>query len=286
LVLSAYWSFWVLPRSPDILRWLPSGQADQDVRESVQRQLSGDIPGPKTQEAIRLAPGVVKFATHYHPADANNARFIESVLRSGGCRSSTEPEANTHIIIVSNRTSKQWLLSLDQNLSGQIIHILATNINTPPDLQPVLQSQWVDFRMGRVKTLQALASHLRDKDRADVSYGLQISPTGFDNENGFPRHLVYVLGSFYLPVFLMAVALVPFEINERLVFGLLAMVVIPLGLYVDALVMRKASLPRLVQKWLGHRAAWFASPAPAAPDPIGNEDRKYAYKLTTWIRRS
>ncbi|MGZ9166866.1 MAG: hypothetical protein ACXW4U_16970 [Anaerolineales bacterium] len=93
-----------------------------------------------------------------------------------------------------------------------------------------------------------------------------------------------MLGSFSLPVFLLAVALVPSQIDERLAFGLLLIAVIPLGLYVDALVLRKTSLPRLVQKWLGHRAAWFASPAPTAPDSIGNADRKYAYKLTNWRR--
>jgi hypothetical protein len=284
LLVSAYWAFWVLPRSPDLLRWLPSGQADQEVRESLQPELSLEIASPKAQENASPAPDRVTFVIHHHPADAYNARFIESVLRSEGCRPSPDHEANTHLVIVSNRTSKQWLLDLDDTLSGQLIHILTTNINTPPELQPVLQTQWVDFRLGRVKTLQALAAHLTGRDRADIGYGLQISPTGFDTENGFPRHIGYILGSFYLLIFILVpvLAMLPLQLTDALVFALCAIFGLPLVLYVDALVMRRAPLPRLVQKRLGHRAAWFASSAPAAPDSLGNADRKYLYKLTSW----
>ena len=62
----------------------------------------------------------------------------------------------------------------------------------------MLGTQWVDFRTGRVKTLQALAAHLTNKANADVRYGMQISPTGFNTANGFPRRVIFVLGSCYL----------------------------------------------------------------------------------------
>jgi hypothetical protein len=284
LLVSAYWSFWVLPRSPDILRWLPSGQADQEVREAVQMEFRTDPAEPMAQEDARLAAEALTLAIHHDPADAHNARFIESVLKSEGCRSTPAHEANTHLVIVSNRTSKQWLLDLEQALSGQVIHILTTNINTPPDLQPVLQTQWVDFRSGRVKTLRALAAQLMDKERADISYGLQIAPTGFDTESGFPRHIGYILGFFYLIIFPLALGLAMFmpELPEGVAFAIFLIPAAALVLYVDALVMRRTSLPPVVQKWLGHRAAWFASRAPAAPDSLGNADRKYIFKLTSW----
>lgn len=284
LLVSAYWSFWVLPRSPDILRWLPSGQADQEVREAVQMEFRTDPAGPKAQEDARPAAKALTLAIHHHPADAHNARFIESVLKSEGCRSAPAHEANTHLVIVSNRTSKQWLLDLEQALSGQVIHILTTNINTPPEIQPVLQTQWVDFRSGRVKTLRALAAQLMDKERADIGYGLQIAPTGFDTESGFPRHIGYILGFFYLIIFPLALglAIVMPELREGVAFAIFLIPAAALVLYVDALVMRRTSLPPVVQKWLGHRAAWFASRAPAAPDSLGNADRKYIFKLTSW----
>ena len=76
------------------------------------------------------------------------------------------------------------------------------------------------------------------------------------------------------------------QMEERLVLGLAVAPAVALVFYVDALVMRKATLPLLVHKILGNRAAWFASPAPAAPDAIGNADRKYVYRLTSWVPRS
>ena len=284
LLVSAYWSFWVLPRSPDILRWLPSGQADQEVREAVHREFRTDPAELKAREDAHSAPEALMFAIHHHPADAHNASFIESVLRSEGCQSAPAHEANTHLVIVSNRTSKQWLLDLEQALSGQVIHILTTNINTPPEIQPVLQTQWVDFRAGRVKTLRALAAQLMDKERADIGYGLQIAPTGFDTESGFPRHIGYILGFIYLSIFPLALGLAMLmpELPEGVVFAIFVIPAVVLVLYVDALVMRRMSLPPVVQKWLGHRAAWFASRASAAPDSLGNADRKYIFKLTSW----
>jgi hypothetical protein len=187
---------------------------------------------------------------------------------------------------VSNRTSKGWLLELDKTLPGQVIHILATNINTPPELQPVLQTQWLDFRTGRVKTLQALAAHLTNKNSADIRYGMQIAPTGFDTVNGFPRRVGFILGFLFLIFLIPFIVMGILEMEERLVIGLALVPGIALVLYVDALVMRKTSLPALVHQILGHRVAWFASPAPAAPDPIGNTDRKYVSQLTSWLPRS
>ena len=133
-----------------------------------------------------------------------------------------------------------------------------------------------------------LAAHLTGQENADVNYALQISPTGFDNANGFPRRVGYVLGSFYLLLFLLALVMtmLPLEIDDWLGFVLIAIPGIPLLLYVDALAMRKVALPLRVHKWLGNHVAWFASPAPAAPDAIGNTDSKYVYKLTSWTRRS
>lgn len=287
-LLSVYWSFWTLRRSPDILRWLPSGEADQDVRETVQKKLSADVKEQPVAEKAPRVGTVAGFALHHHLADSHNARYIAHLLRSSACRSVPEKEADTHLVIVSNRTSKGWLLDLQRSLSGQVIHILTTNINTPPDIQPVLQTQWVDFRTGRARTIQALAAHLMGKENAHVHYALQISPTGFDNANGFPRRVGYVLGSFYLLLFLLALvmAILPLKIDDWLGFVLIAIPGIPLLFYVDALAMRKVSLPLGVHKWLGNHVAWFASPAPAAPDAIGNTDSKYVYKLTSWTRRS
>ena len=286
-LITAYWSFGPLGRSPDILRWMPSGEIDQEVREQIQEKVSADLQEPSHDQEVVAVNARKTFAIYYHPADAYNARYIKSVLRSEGCQTAPEGDTTLHLILVSNRTSKEWLLKLNKTLAGQLIHILTTNINTPPDLQPVLQTQWVDFRNGRIKTLRALAAYLTNRGNANVDYGLQSTPTGFDSAHGFPRWVGLVIGSFFV------IILIPFAVlgllgigEERLIIGLGLVSAVSLVLYVDALVMRKVSLPSWVHKLMGHRVAWFASPAATAPDPIGNTDRKYAYKLSSSILKS
>ena len=270
-LITMYWSFWMLKRSPDLLRWLPSGEADQEVRENIQGKLlpEGKQPVSKVEQSERKP---ISFALHYHPADRAIAGFVEAILQFQGCCPTTETEAAVQLIIVSNRTSKQWLIERNATLHGKLIHILATNINTPPDLQSVLQTQWVDFRNGRKKVIQLLADQLSQAGDADIHYGMQFSPTGFDNGHGFPLQVRFVLGAFVL---LFILALIPIFTIFQLANWMFFPVALPFLFYLDALIMRKISLPSIFNTFLKYNVAWFASPAPKAPDPIGNNDRKY-----------
>ena len=272
-----FWSLWTLRNSPDLLRWLPSGQADQEMRERVQEKQVNTIQKHSVEREGSAGRMEVRFAIHYHPADSYNAKFINSAFRAYGCLPALEEEATHQLIIVSNRTSKRWLLERNASLSGQIIHILATNINTPDEIKSVLRTQWVDFRSGRTKVLKGLANNLTGKDRSDINYGMQISPTGFDNVNGFPRMMRLVLGAIVLVSMLVFVAILSsIELTaDWMVFLFIIPYVIFLFFYIDALTMRKVSLPAVFHKILKQRVAWFASPAPPALDPIGNKDRKY-----------
>jgi hypothetical protein len=284
-LLTAYWSLRVFGRSPDILRWMPSGEADQEMREAIQGRVGAGRQEQPAERTVDAPEEIVRFAIHHHLADDYTARFIRSVLQSEGCQPVPAASAGVHLVLVSNRTSKGWLLKLDRTLPGQVIHILVTNINTPPELQPVLQSQWVDFRAGRIRTLRVLAAQLMDREKAEVAYGMQISPTGFDTINGFPRGVGLVIGSLFVIVLIPFPLLAFTPVSERVVLGLSVAVAIGLLLYADALIMRRISLPSFVHRVLRHRVAWFASPAPASPDMIGNSDRKYAYKLSSTILR-
>ncbi len=268
-LVTAYWSFWTLRRSPDLLRWLPSGEADQDARERIQGAL---LPAQPAFEAARGERKPFSFALHFHPADRAVAGFVGAVLQARGGNPAAEGEAAVQLIVVSNRTSRQWLAERNGTLHGRVIHILATNINTPPDLQPVLQTQWVDFRNGRKKVLQRLADQLSFSDGADINYGMQVSPTGFDNGYGFPIQVRFILG---ILVLLFILVLIPIFDVLHLANWVFFPVALPFVLYLDALIMRRISLPSLFEKFLKYNVAWFASPAPKAPDPIGNNDRKY-----------
>jgi TIR domain-containing protein len=270
-LVTIYWSFWTLKRSPDLLRWLPSGEVDQEVREHIQGELLPEVKqsASKVEQSQRKP---FSFALHYHPADRAVAGFVQAILQFRRCILTTEAEAAVQLIIVSNRTSKQWLSERNAALRGKIIHILATNINTPPDLQPVLQTQWVDFRNGRKKVIQLLADQLSQDEGANIDYGMQISPTGFDNGHGFPLQVRFIFGVFVL---LFILALIPIFEAFKLANWMFFPVALPFILYLDGLIMRKISLPSIFQKFLKYNVAWFASPAPKALDPIGNNDRKY-----------
>ena len=272
---TAYWFARTLRHSPDLLRWLPSGQVDQEVREGIQGKLVASTPKQSPGQE-RSAGRTVLYALHHHPADKHNARFIDSAFQAYGCRPAPEDEASHQLIIVSNRTSKHWLLERNASLPGQIIHILATNIHTPDEIKPVLRTQWVDFRSGRTKVLRGLANYLTGKDRSDISYGMQISPTGFDNNYGFPRMMRLVLGAILVVSILAFIPIAVFFVKADWTFFLIFVpYIILVFYYVDALTMRKAALPALFHKILKQRVAWFASPAAPAADPIGNTDRKY-----------
>jgi len=282
---SLIWALWVPGRSADILRWQAAGTAEQDVREKITNKMVTDLKKQSTQEKIQSEVHLISYALYHNPADAHLATYIIEIFQSAGCQLVSSEQAETHLIIVTNRTSKQWLLDLNTNLSGNIIHILATNINASPELEPIMQTQWVDFRKGRQKTLLALADHLSGNDFGNVAYALQVTPIGFDDSTSFPHSVSLVLGFILLvggiPLYLILQNLLHINVESFFHGGwVMILLLIPYAIYLSKLIMRRASLPSLFHKVLGYRVAWFASPAQPAKDAIGNQD---LYSLSALI---
>lgn len=276
-LVTVYWGFRLLERSADILRWFPSGDADQDLREALHSKLIGSQQGTSADGLPITATGVA-FALHCHPADRALGERVKSVFQKEGCQPVDENRANTHLIILTNRTSKQWLLERNNTLSGRAIYILATNIDTSPELQPILQKQVVDFRMGRVKTIQAMAARLANESGEQASYGMQVSPKGFSNFYSLPLAVWVVWWAFALS----ASILILWGLREMSQGGLiLAVLGIAVWLCFDLLMVRKLSLPEFFHKLTGNRLAWFASPAPVVKDPVGM-DKKSRMRLMRW----
>ena len=277
-LITVYWAFRVLGRSADILRWFPSGDADQDMREAIQSKLVDNDEEPLDAEGIAPESTGVSFAVHYHPADQAIADRVASVFEKEGCKPAPENRANTHLVIMTNRTSKQWLLERKDSLAGRITYILGTNIDISAELQPILQKQVVDFRMGRLKTIQAVASRLADEKNEQVSYGMQVSPKSFSNFYSLPLAVWVVWWAFVL----VAAALILWGVRNLSQGGAIAAVV-GLGVWLcfDLLMMRRISLPGFLHKLTGNRFAWFASSAPLAKDSVGM-DRKSQMRLLRW----
>ena len=277
-LVTVYWAFRVLGRSADILRWFPSGDADQDMREAIQGKLVADQEEAGGLEDFSPDSTGVSFAVHHHPADKALGERVASAFEKEGCKPAAENRANTHLVIVTNRTSKQWLLERNNSLSGRVIYILSTNIDTSPELQPILQKQMVDFRMGRLKTIQALASRLANEREEQVSYGMQISPTGFSHFYSMPFIVWFVWWGFALA----AGILILWGLKNMSQGGASAAVLgLAVWLCFDLLMMRMFSLPAFFHKLTGNRFAWFASPGHSAKDPVGM-DKKSRMRLLRW----
>ena len=277
-LVTVYWAFRVLGRSADILRWFSSGDADQEMRESIQGKLVADQEETTDAEELPLDSMGVSFAVHYHPADKALAEQVASVFEKEGCKPAPEKRANTQLIIVTNRTSKQWLVERNNSLPGKIVNVLGTNIDTSPELQPVLQKQVVDFRMGRLKTIQALASRLANEQDEQISYGMQVAPKGFSHFYSVP----FVVWLVWTVFALAAGILILWGWKNLSQGGAIAAVLgVAVWLCFDLLMMRKISLPAFLHKMTGNRFAWFASPGHSVKDPVGM-DKKSRMRLIRW----
>ena len=276
-LISLIWALLVPGSSADILRWQTTGMAEQEVREKIASRVATGAKKQQTIDESQLDIRTVQYALYFDFADAYLAAYITDTLNLAGCQLIPKGQAETHLIIVTNRTSKQWLIDLNASLSGDIIHILATNINASTELRSALQKQWVDFRKGRQKTLAALADHLSGVDESNVAYATQVTPTGFDDKAAFPRWVSLVIQFIGLSGGMMFyfIAQKLFHVNVDSFFQggwILVVFVLPLVIYLMMLLLRRVSLPILFHKVLGHRVAWFASPAPFAKDAVGNYD--------------
>ena len=256
------------------------------MREKITNQMVDDLEKQSAKEKTQSEAHLIRYALYHNPADAHLAAYVIDTFQLAGCQLVPSEQAETHLIIVTNRTSKQWLLDLNTNLSGNIIHILATNINASPELESALQTQWVDFRKGRQKTLRALANYLSGNDVGNVAYALQVTPIGFDDSAAFPRPVSLVVESIVLiggvPLYLVLQDILHVNVESFFHGGwIFALFLVPHAIYLIKLIMRRASLPSLFHKMLGHRVAWFANPAQLAKDAIGNQDQ---FSVSTLIR--
>jgi len=265
-LVSAYWAFRIPRHSADILRWFHSGDVDQNVRGKIEGSLVREIEKHSSGGKISSKQVVVTYAIHHHAADLPLAEYVGSAIRSETFRPAGQGVAQIHLIIVTNRTSRRWLLECNDTLSGKIVYILSTNINMPAELESTFKTQWVDFRTESKNILQTLRDQLTRQSGANVTYGLEVSPTAFDRFV-IPRP-VLILGGI---IAFVGLRLINFGWNFFTQGGwMIVLFGIALIVFYTMLLLRKTPLPAFFHKIMGNRAAWFAAPAESAEDAIGN----------------
>lgn len=205
------------------------------------------------------------YSIHHHAADLPLAKYVDSVIRSEKFQPVSQDKANIHLIIVTNRTSKRWLVEQNNSLSGRIVHILCTNIDVSSELlQPTFKTQWVDFRTGRDSILLMLRDQLTSMANANITYGLQVSPIAFDRFV-IPRVVIAIGTCVALAAYLLIT--LSFYTQGSWIILLLGIVLV---VYFTLLLLRKTSLPSFIYTMLRNRVAWFAASAESAEDAIGN----------------
>jgi hypothetical protein len=285
-VASIYW-YRQYKRSEDILRWYPTGLASQEMRAVVTRKLMTQEVAPSAQiQADGRLPNTT-YALHYHPADAPFASFLEKALLQAGQLAVSSKEALKQIVIVSNRTSLQWLEELDAIDNGSnIIYVLASSISLSPRLERMRKKQWVDLRKCEEATTLAFAKNLAGTTQLNREYAAQIAPIRFE-DTVLPGNVQASLPFAIVGLF----AIIPFSfvlIKEHWLTILISSVVaIYLLVKLDRVYARKAALPSFLKPFLyvlfQTDLAWFAAQAPYSPDSIGVQ-KKSKVRGLRWFR--
>jgi len=165
------WFWWraaqLMSNSPDILRWMPTGDASQNMRVRL---------NSKQRARIVAVPPMPKiFKLHYHPADSRIAAHINNVLVKHGFRMARgDEEVGQHVAVVSNFTAQAEATNLPD-----AINVVASGISIPGDIRQLNAIQWVDYRTRSQQQLHALGEYLQeaaDGRKDQRFYSLNVVP--------------------------------------------------------------------------------------------------------------
>lgn len=239
------WFWWrgagLISNSPDILRWMPTGDASQDLRFWLNRGQRARI--------IEVPPSPKVFRLHYHVADSRIASQIKHVLEKHGFRLAGEDEdVGLHIAVVSNFTAQSEASQLPN-----AINIVASGINIPGNIHQLNAIQWVDYRTRSQQQLHALGEFLQeaaDGRKDQRFYSLSVVPESLNKmvmPNGVRLFTYFLAGlaSGYMGVGLFGLlgTLFNMDVSATTIVG------IPLGIIF--FVLRSAVLNRrIIPTWI------------------------------------
>ncbi|MBZ0284713.1 MAG: toll/interleukin-1 receptor domain-containing protein [Anaerolineae bacterium] len=234
------WLWWraaqLMSNSPDILRWMPTGDASQNIRVRLNSKQRPRI--------ISLPPTPKVFKLHYHTADSRIAAQITNMLVKHGFRMVRgDEEVGQHIAVVSNFTAQLEAANLPN-----AINVVASGISIPGDIRQLNAIQWVDYRTRSRQQLHALGEYLQeaaDGRKDQRFYSLNVVPESLNKmvmPNGVRLFTYFLAGlaAGYLGVGLFGLlgTLFDMDISAVTIVGL------PLGLILFGL--RSAVLNRLI----------------------------------------
>ncbi len=158
VLLTSVVAAFTTPYAPGLCRHLKTGAAPNRMR----RRHIGVVPRPSGNRGPARSYRLIAADDDSRVADEIRSALTDAGLSEPG----DGEEAERQIVVVSDRTPTGWL-SWD-NLRGPIA-VVATSVALP--VRGVLQqSQWVDYRRRRRRTLAALGRDLTTSDSTDEEW--------------------------------------------------------------------------------------------------------------------
>jgi hypothetical protein len=157
-------------RSEDMLRWLLPGEAPDSLRDRFAHT------GVSLMRAGRRQ-GDFNFTLEYAPGDSRVAAHIlratpERAFVPGQARGA----ADYHILVLSNCLPEATLRRALAPAHGQLVCVVASNVNLPVDADVVHRYQWVDYRKRTNGTLHAMVSTLQSQASGGAPQGSHFVP--------------------------------------------------------------------------------------------------------------
>jgi len=130
----------------DLLRWTPTGKAWRWYRMRCTSRVFQD-------DSAREAPEPKQFVLLHDEADAPAAECIRQDLMKVGWTHSATPAGAASVLLLTNRTSTNWLLQEQSQLTPDVLTVVATTICLPAQLEWLWQREWIDLRSWKIARL-------------------------------------------------------------------------------------------------------------------------------------
>jgi hypothetical protein len=194
LIVVSWRLAFVVHKSPNMYRWLPTGEAYEVARTQHAATL-----GQRRQSSSAAVPGSSRiYSLHYDgAADAGVAAAVEAAMASfEHRRSDVTDELDEHIVVVSSDTGRDWLRERLGSLRGRVVCVIGTGLHVPAKVERLNELQWFDYRDRSQQKLAALGrSFATPAGRAAASPG--VLPERLDKLS-LPGPVRFLALSFFL----------------------------------------------------------------------------------------
>jgi hypothetical protein len=210
--MTFYVYVFTLRRSPEVLRWFGSGQADQKHRRRIHQPLVESANLALVLDRISaIAP--IKYALHNDSADKPLARRIKRAFTRVGHTLVKDPvQASHHVAIITSRSSQAWVQNITATYRHKLVFVIGSTIDFKKSLSETGQYQWIDFRSGDKKVIEIMARSIENPENWKRESALEATPTRI-SELLLPSGMVILKGiSQFLGAYLVGISIHPLTI--------------------------------------------------------------------------